>query len=534
MMSKKLDWLHLGGKKQRNWVGSADFTKFRRALVEEATARPNSPTPEQRRAVWEGKECVYCGNPADAADHVWPRTRGGWDVLENLVPACTSCNGSKHNKLLTEWRGDRVARAMRVSEIVFHSVVREVVNGHPLTLGFFPGVSDMPPLAVPSLADSRTQWLATLSGTDYAVLEPPAEVRLEKMEAITMKDDSHPIDGLINNWLCQSDDTLARLHEHDKGPFTWTPEGLNEWITEGWRSRAAEGRWQVPLSAPGLGLWERRSWHTPPPKALRGCCTWVNDSKDSCWDWNGETIDGYGIVGAKGHADVSTRLHVWTALFGLLPGGVMLWQKCGNHLCINPRHMEPVTWRVHFWRSRGRFWAIEAPKLMDDIINNRVANIYVLLSRQEVRELLHMEDGELKAALASGELSAVDSHGDRVHRDALLVFVARRAAEDAGLEVSKALILQAVTNLAMDWAHDAGLRRETVLTVLNRLTHEQPSEYNEPYTPTRALDVVKTHLREEHGPGDARGEMRYCRRGGNRHRVAEVLQRNGSDDGGVE
>lgn len=39
--------------------------------------------------------CHYCGQPADAPDHVVPRALGGEDVRENIVPACRSCNGRK-------------------------------------------------------------------------------------------------------------------------------------------------------------------------------------------------------------------------------------------------------------------------------------------------------------------------------------------------------------------------------------------------------------------------------------------------------
>lgn len=48
--------------------------------------------------------CVYCGGPFEHVDHVVPTTRGGTDDPTNLVPACTSCNTSKGDKLLAEWR----------------------------------------------------------------------------------------------------------------------------------------------------------------------------------------------------------------------------------------------------------------------------------------------------------------------------------------------------------------------------------------------------------------------------------------------
>ena len=45
-------------------------------------------------------ECSYCAKTADTIDHVWPRSRGGDDHPNNLVPACRSCNSSKGTKSL--------------------------------------------------------------------------------------------------------------------------------------------------------------------------------------------------------------------------------------------------------------------------------------------------------------------------------------------------------------------------------------------------------------------------------------------------
>jgi 5-methylcytosine-specific restriction endonuclease McrA len=52
---------------------------------------------------WGG--CAYC-HAQDAAlqrDCVMPISRGGRYTLENVVPACPSCNASKHNNEVTGW-----------------------------------------------------------------------------------------------------------------------------------------------------------------------------------------------------------------------------------------------------------------------------------------------------------------------------------------------------------------------------------------------------------------------------------------------
>ena len=51
--------------------------------------------------------CFYCGSLNKITlDHVVPISRGGSHGIGNLVPACSFCNGSKHNKFLVEWKRD--------------------------------------------------------------------------------------------------------------------------------------------------------------------------------------------------------------------------------------------------------------------------------------------------------------------------------------------------------------------------------------------------------------------------------------------
>lgn len=45
---------------------------------------------------FEGYQCRYCGKAAEAVDHAWPRSRGGDDHSNNLVPVCKACNSLKN------------------------------------------------------------------------------------------------------------------------------------------------------------------------------------------------------------------------------------------------------------------------------------------------------------------------------------------------------------------------------------------------------------------------------------------------------
>lgn len=49
--------------------------------------------------------CAYCqatGLPLQR-DCILPISRGGRYTLDNVVPACASCNASKHNSEVTGW-----------------------------------------------------------------------------------------------------------------------------------------------------------------------------------------------------------------------------------------------------------------------------------------------------------------------------------------------------------------------------------------------------------------------------------------------
>ncbi len=49
--------------------------------------------------------CVGCGAMQDiTADHIVPLVRGGRHSIGNLQPLCRTCNSSKHDKLMIEWR----------------------------------------------------------------------------------------------------------------------------------------------------------------------------------------------------------------------------------------------------------------------------------------------------------------------------------------------------------------------------------------------------------------------------------------------
>lgn len=53
--------------------------------------------------------CFYCGENKSrmTIDHIIPIKRGGTHSIGNLVSACGSCNSSKRDKFITEWKKTR-------------------------------------------------------------------------------------------------------------------------------------------------------------------------------------------------------------------------------------------------------------------------------------------------------------------------------------------------------------------------------------------------------------------------------------------
>jgi len=71
---------------------------------------------------WDG--CAYCGATSTPLqkDCVLPISRGGRYTIDNVVPACRSCNASKCNDEVTGWmrrkRLDERSFLLRWSEIL--------------------------------------------------------------------------------------------------------------------------------------------------------------------------------------------------------------------------------------------------------------------------------------------------------------------------------------------------------------------------------------------------------------------------------
>ncbi len=68
----------------------------------------------------DGFRCQYCdARDHLTIDHVLPRSRGGRDVWENLVTACTDCNSRKGNRTPEEAGMALARKPFRPSHVMF-------------------------------------------------------------------------------------------------------------------------------------------------------------------------------------------------------------------------------------------------------------------------------------------------------------------------------------------------------------------------------------------------------------------------------
>ncbi len=101
-----------GNANHRDWCArNREHTRFyhRNRIAQKRATDDGTVTKEAWDALVEHYDhrCAYCFSESSALemDHVVPVSKGGAHSIENIVPACRSCNAGKGPKLLTEWLG---------------------------------------------------------------------------------------------------------------------------------------------------------------------------------------------------------------------------------------------------------------------------------------------------------------------------------------------------------------------------------------------------------------------------------------------
>lgn len=106
------------GKSRRtpDYDGSPRGQRLAREAVDGLTATQRKKLLHQWKK--QGRTCTWCNRLADTVDHVLPLARGGTNWEGNLTPACRSCNSSRSDRTVTEWRLGKRAGYTRTRRVI--------------------------------------------------------------------------------------------------------------------------------------------------------------------------------------------------------------------------------------------------------------------------------------------------------------------------------------------------------------------------------------------------------------------------------
>ncbi|MEJ5259162.1 MAG: HNH endonuclease [Anaerohalosphaeraceae bacterium] len=75
------------------------------------------------------RQCVFCSSAENLqTDHLIPRSRGGADSADNLVPACAACNASRGEQGVFAWLG--LKEKDRLHRLVAGKSLKELFDLH--------------------------------------------------------------------------------------------------------------------------------------------------------------------------------------------------------------------------------------------------------------------------------------------------------------------------------------------------------------------------------------------------------------------
>lgn len=86
-----------------------------------------------------------------------------------------------------------------------------------------------------------------------------------------------------------------------------------------------------------------RFWHNVP----------ADRSEVACWEWRGTQRGGYGRI-YDGTRQAGAHRFAYELLVGPIPDGQVIDHLCRNPICVNPAHLEPVTFAENVRRGVSR------------------------------------------------------------------------------------------------------------------------------------------------------------------------------------
>ena len=195
--------------------------------------KTRKPEPSMVRLAKEtGGVCIYCDSanprPAEDKDHVFPQSRGGPDVWDNLVPACKACNKEKDNRTPFEWFRDPQrwqAFTVRVNELADKGVpapvepeeagkkktqpprfIRISDRKRMLLLSTAPAFPENP-TALAHVGARPRQFVVELGQLFRSRGVKPARIDYQLGEPLVQRIDGRTTTQLRKSWLKKADET---------------------------------------------------------------------------------------------------------------------------------------------------------------------------------------------------------------------------------------------------------------------------------------------------------------------------------------
>lgn len=82
--------------------------------------------------------------------------------------------------------------------------------------------------------------------------------------------------------------------------------------------------------------------------------TRYKENENGCWIWSGAVHkSGYGQIKWQGRSTVAHRV-IYSILVNDIPKGLVLDHLCNVKLCVNPKHLEPVSPSTNTQRAWNR------------------------------------------------------------------------------------------------------------------------------------------------------------------------------------
>lgn len=275
--------------------------------------------------------CLYCDLPvprlAEDKDHIFPQSRGGPDVWDNLVPVCRACNTAKGSQTPYEWLSSDSERwkrfAQRVETIAIKGVEIEREDGRKDLVRisdrkralFLSQDADYPenPTALAHVGARSRQFVVDLGALfkKREVIAPTVNFELD--HPFVQRIDGRTTTQLRKSWLEKADGADNFPLKNDRDLFNHAQDAAliaacppHTWRETIFRYRASRPRWDgkvieqdglaVPELAPDwVEYLERRTW--PLVKVLgRYPINWKRKFADLTFSQNPDSLDDKRLV----------------------------------------------------------------------------------------------------------------------------------------------------------------------------------------------------------------------------------------------